>query len=373
MNNINRHNYEEYFLLYIDDELSAAERRAVEEFVELHPDLKIELDMLEQSTLHAEPVVFHDKDVLLKNSSSLINESNCEEFFVLYGDDELTNEQKDSVEQFVYRNPAYQAEFELIQKARLHPDTHIVFQDKTSLYRSEQDDEKVFVLRWWKIAAAAAVLVFLSGLGWYMIPGGKTPQHLVETVPTPTSEKPANKTSKPEQEIIAKADESISTSDTEPSASQTHSSPVNNAVVAKKSRSDNQVSIHETEAPVQTLAAREKDVIQKEKNSEGSNIQIVSAVTHKKAEVNVGKIEPTNQVALMDTKEIIDVAVGAPETNPYAFTTSHDEIEILNTSVSKKNKLRGLFRKVTRVVEKTTNIETDGKGLRIANFEIALK
>jgi hypothetical protein len=78
-------------------------------------------------------------------------------------------------------------------------------------------------------------------------------------------------------------------------------------------------------------------------------------------------------MALQNRKEIIDVEVGSPEPNPYAYTASNDEIEILNTTVSKKNKLRGLFRKVTRVVEKTTNIETDGKGIRIANFEIALK
>ena len=42
---ITRHNYEEYFLLYADDELSAAERREVEDFLELHPDLVGELDV----------------------------------------------------------------------------------------------------------------------------------------------------------------------------------------------------------------------------------------------------------------------------------------------------------------------------------------
>lgn len=169
MNIINRHNYEEYFLMYIDDELDASEKRAVEDFVDQHPDLKVELEMLQQSVLSPDPVVFHDKDVLLKKSSSLINETNYEEYFVLYGDDELDNDQKDCVEQFVYRNPKHQAEFELIQKARLQPDSHIVFPHKASLYRTEEEDEKVFVIRLWRIAAAAVIFIFLSGLGWYMV------------------------------------------------------------------------------------------------------------------------------------------------------------------------------------------------------------
>jgi hypothetical protein len=44
--NINRHNYEEYFILYMDNELDSDDRRMVEAFVLQHPDLKEELDIL---------------------------------------------------------------------------------------------------------------------------------------------------------------------------------------------------------------------------------------------------------------------------------------------------------------------------------------
>ena len=148
---INRHNYEEFFLLYVDNELPVADRKAVETFVEQNPDLEEELVMMMQSVLRPDPkVVFTNKEMLLKNkpANGLVNESNYEEYFVLYGDNELTNKEKDLVEQFVYKHPQYQAEFELIQQARLIPEQALAYPDKNELYRTE-DDDKVIPFRWW--------------------------------------------------------------------------------------------------------------------------------------------------------------------------------------------------------------------------------
>jgi hypothetical protein len=161
---INRHNYEELFLLYVDNELSVADRKAVEAFVEQNPDLEEELVMMMQSVLRPDTkLVFTNKESLLKNipANGLVNESNYEEYFVLYGDNELSNEEKDLVEQFVYKHPQYQAEFELIQQARLIPDQASMYPDKNELYRTE-DDDRVIPFRWWRIEAAAIVLLFLG-------------------------------------------------------------------------------------------------------------------------------------------------------------------------------------------------------------------
>ncbi len=92
-----------------------------------------------------------------------ITAENCEQYFVLYADDELNNLQKASVEEFVYHHPRFQAIFELIQQTKLTPDQGIVFPDKKLLYRDREgpwrsDDALVqngrsrcaAVARWWR-------------------------------------------------------------------------------------------------------------------------------------------------------------------------------------------------------------------------------
>lgn len=165
--NINRNNYEEYFLLYADNELPAAEKEAVDVFVTEHPDLKDELDMLLLAVLPASGPVFNDKELLYRttDTGSLVNMTNFESFFVRYCDDELTNEEKAATELFVYRHPEFQVDFELIQQARLQPDTTLSFPGRESLYRRENNKQRPLVVRWLSVAAAA-MLLLLAGLFW---------------------------------------------------------------------------------------------------------------------------------------------------------------------------------------------------------------
>ena len=65
---INRDNYEEYFLLYTDNELSDAERIAVDKFIKENPDLRGELIMLQQLKLKPEQnIFFGDKNILFRD------------------------------------------------------------------------------------------------------------------------------------------------------------------------------------------------------------------------------------------------------------------------------------------------------------------
>ncbi len=384
--NINRHNYEEYFLLYVDHELKADERAAVELFIQENPDLREELRMLEQTVLRPEKKIsFSDKASLLKSTIDInsINESNYEEYFILYGDDELTNTEKDSVEQFVYKNPQHQVDFELFQQARISADNAVVFPDKQLLYRSEKD-EKVVVLRWWKIAVAAAVIFLVGTAALYFAGFIGQNKNIIPEIATKNPKKASTNQNTesvlPENTVIPKnSTEEVAQSPKETISPSQQINPVQvkrqNAVDPK----ENKVYQTPYQAPVQQLIADNQKNIQNKSNPENPS-------SVKPPEAAVAKIEkPANdktETVLVDRAELDKAFAKLEENDPrdnQAEFTSNNRIEVLNTSVTNKGKMRGFFRKVGRVVDKATSFgnsaekDTDKKGVRIASFEIALK
>jgi hypothetical protein len=165
--NINLNNYEEYFLLYADNELSDKEKYEVENFVKQFPGFEEEFNMLKLTiNVPDESVSLVDKSFLLKNeTSSFINKNNYEEVFISYHDNELSNEERKKTERFVNLHSELKVEFELIGKAKLTPEASIVFPDKKVLYRKEKAGRVIPVI-FWKSAAAAVLIGF--GL-WFSI------------------------------------------------------------------------------------------------------------------------------------------------------------------------------------------------------------
>jgi anti-sigma factor RsiW len=122
-------NYEQYFLLYADGELSAAEEQAVMEFVQKNPQLAGELEMMQELRLPVEPLVFPGKDLLFRNATAEISVENYESYFLLYVDNELSGPERMQVETFVLQHPRLQEEFLVLKQAQLQPE-EMVFADK---------------------------------------------------------------------------------------------------------------------------------------------------------------------------------------------------------------------------------------------------
>lgn len=368
---ITRENYEVYFVMYVDNELGAAERNAVERFLQQNPDLEEELVMLQQSVLRPdEQIVFEQKELLFKNANAAIqiNEQNCSEYFVLYGDDELTNKEKDLVEQFVYKHPQFQAEFELIQQVKLVPDKSLTFPDKTYLYRTEEDDSRVVAFPWWRLSAAAIALLVIGSLAWYL----STQNNDIEVAGK-------NGETKPAQKVI-----------TPPQVDPTNkANPIPDLVTVPDTQVHNHsVTVTNDDHPITDNNNRKKNI------SKDSNIQQPVYVQHKSEQQPEGPagdnektfspkpvyvaVDNTNEQPVVKSgimKRTISepLAVNTVAKNPEDENDPSQHDAILTASIN-KTPLRGFFRKVSRVVDKVTNPNDNGNGgIRIANLEIALK
>ncbi|HEY1870341.1 MAG TPA: hypothetical protein VGG71_04745, partial [Chitinophagaceae bacterium] len=165
MTTINRNNYEELFLLYTDNELDAKSRLAVENFVQENADLAVEFEMLMQTKSIAEETVFPDKENLLRTEGNSIKETNYEEYFLLYIDNELSAAKRAEVEMYVLQHPKLQDEFTTLKQTVLIPET-VSYVDKADLYRTER--RRTVYLRPWRLAAAAT-FIGICATGWWLM------------------------------------------------------------------------------------------------------------------------------------------------------------------------------------------------------------
>lgn len=375
--NINRNNYEEFFMLYADNELSAADRKEVEAFADANVDLKSELASFSEYKLRPDTsVVFDNKASLLKQEGNAIGitTENCESFFVLYADNELTSEQKAVVREFVARNPLVQPSFRLLQEVKLQADQNIQFQNKASLYRHEEDD-KVIPFTWWRMAVAAAAILFVAGFFWMSngkkIDTTEVAQGIKKVQPVKTL---------PATNVKDTITEKINTVQQETK---------NNVAVAVTKDNNTEKNNGKTEVIV-------ANTIKKIKNK-NSNLPVTPDVTLKNDDVAANKpavinvtpaLKKTNEVEperplvaaakinLPDQPAVLK-AVDENQTKAEFASLNTDNIEVLNTSVNTKNSLRGFLRKASRMIARKTNSDNDAgnqkKGILIGGFEIAVR
>jgi len=74
MQNISLHNYQDFLLRYIDEELDLHEREALLAFVALHPEAQEELELLQSTKLDIKTITCPSKALLYKNIFPVIVE-----------------------------------------------------------------------------------------------------------------------------------------------------------------------------------------------------------------------------------------------------------------------------------------------------------
>ncbi len=392
---INRHNYEEFFLLYVDKELSAADRKTVDVFVQENPDLKVELQMLQQTVVTADDIVLDKKGWLFMEEDI----SALQENLLLYADDELNAAEKKSIESLLTTDKTAQAEWNILQQTKLQPDAAVVFADKQSLYKTA--GTRVVAFKWWRVAAAALLLGFgiWGGVAVYknnltananergLVENKKTEKALpakdndlkTTVVPNATSKKITTA----ENIAIAIQNEKSIPQDISKQAVETIKVQ-NKTVVNSKSLQKNTVAVqnNRNKIPDNNLPKPYFENI----NNSSSNKTIIANVipsnnNNSRVSGNDAAIVKTNPIESMPSTNV------ATNNNNSIASASTNAIQVANNKVAnegngrylnldddkeKRTGFGGFLRKAKRVIERTTNINT-GEGIKIAGFEIALK
>ena len=401
--NINRHNYEEFFLLYVDNELSAQERNAVELFVQQNPDLGKELQLLQQSIVSHDEIIFDDKQSLLKDGSLQLQQK-----LMLFADDELPHEERAQLFTLLATDSTAAAEWKILQKTKLQPDESIVFEDKQSLYRAERG--RVVGFRWRRIAAAAVLLGFGIWLGRNIfktnekaggnetksIANGKTNQpEQNKNTAVRISVQPIVKEDRNDQAVKSAVPEKLKGLDLPAKNNLAKTNEDNNAVKEKQIKqhdvriTDKNNNVVKQDLPNKMPSNNLPKPNLENLNKPGSNkedVVIVQSKTTDKVNNIQHPAENKSDVAVVSKEKQIE-AVKKLNDNDEGLTINslakkavynEDEnnadtrILYMDEDKVKRTKIGGFLRRVKRVVERTTNIKT-GNSVKVAGFEIAIK
>jgi hypothetical protein len=368
---INRNNYEEYFLLYVDNELPAAEKSMVEVFVTENPDLQEELLMLQQSVVKPDAVRFSGKQGLLK---PLPVDAATEEKLLLLLDGELPAKEQKAVLDLTTTNKAVQEEWQLLQQAKLSAGEVIVFEDKASLYRKEH--KRVISIRWWQMAAAAMLIGFgLWGTVSYL---NRSETLSIETAASPANTNRVEKAkpvTEPVQETIAPVsspqqvtDVAVSTTIKPDNKKDIKTSPVNadgKQVQLSPVNNNRDVAGNQDKKKLPTAPP----VLENLNNSERNKTDFVN-VTATKKEINTA---PNDEGAQITTLPVNSFASNASFIENDVTDTGFASFDEEDNDSPKKTKLGGFFKKVKRVIERKTKIKTGSSDdVKIANMSFVM-
>lgn len=363
---INRNNYESFFLLAVDNELSALERNMLEEFLKYNTDLQKEFSLLQKSILPVEEVVFKSKTSLLKQESI---SAAIEEKILLFIDNELGEKEAGDFILVTKNDDRISAEIQLLHQTKLLPDTKIIFANKQLLYK--RDAGKVIPFSWLKFAAAAVFIgVGIFGAIKYLpfankglikdvaikTTPGKVSKQLAKINPTATLPQEtisAKSSTLTEDQIIAKT---IVKPSLEKNKKQVNLKEDKNfAAEQKLNKPDNNLpKPYYEKTSNKTVDNSPLNTIDK---SSSSNTAFNNDNSNKTVKITDAAIE--NKVYTTSFSDNKD----ADKKDQFTFSDEEEG--------PKKSRLSGFLRKAKRVLERSTKIKSGNENLKVANFEFA--
>ena len=153
MRKIDRYNYEEFFLDYLEGNLNDSEKKNLESFLALNPDLKEELDQMYLVELEEESITF-DKSSL----KQIPFEADFEDFCVAKLEGDLKQVEEVAFTEYLNDNLIGKAQYQLYEKTKLKADINIIYPDKEELKRKDRKIIPYWLLSGVGVAASVVIL-----------------------------------------------------------------------------------------------------------------------------------------------------------------------------------------------------------------------
>lgn len=358
---IDRDNYEEYFLLYADNELTDSEKAEVLMFLKQNKDLEEEFRMIHYTISKPDASVeLADKSFLFRNNpGSFIHENNYEEIFVLYHDNELTVDQMLETEQFLNGYPQLKNEFDLIGQARLVPEDAVIFPGKKHLYRKEKLRKIVPVIFWRMLAAAVFIGFGLWITNSYFQKSTKLPGTTVRSIQPEPASSSTEKNVLPMKEPVNTVTQSSGQKSKEPEAKikdkeknlkSLKEKDNRNVIVLKpdsktrKTESKNTNQLSETIKNETAVSNTRIKNIPTDELTSVATIEPLKELDQNTEQLNEEKTQPAMQA--LNTSYVNNAGENSQNYVFYDITT--DEF--------KRTKVGGFLKKVKRVIERSNPI-----------------
>jgi hypothetical protein len=159
---INIENYEEFFIDYLDGNLTEAEIIELEKFLQENEDLREELEGLEKVSIHPEEQKFPLPENLKQIDLTLpVTEENYEFFMIADLEGDITSEQRNALDDYLSENPEKSKDQELYSGTQLKTEGNIFFPSKSKLKKSVFLTYKREIFSYAAVAAGIALLFYV--------------------------------------------------------------------------------------------------------------------------------------------------------------------------------------------------------------------
>lgn len=294
-----------------------------------------------------------------------INRNNYEEFFILYIDNELNDQQREAVDIFIEANPDLKEELLLLKECTFNDKDGVLisFPDKDSLMRYERNESYVLAFARWKVAVAVILLV-AGGMFWLYNSGNKDAVRVM-------ADKSVKESNDGSQEPSVKTDRSVSKTDGKLPLNKTE--PVVSIADQKPAKTSRELTAAEANNAKPALAA---SGIRPEKgDANGKMISRSIADVQSRPLKHAGS---TPAPLKAETSGLdLSAGVGKAQQTRTLITSSTYNSEIAmqaDMPVQKKGALKALWRGASRIIDKATALRNGGTvSVHIGNIEIALQ